>query len=171
MSQISISVSVTDQRISLLFGGFRITNRGVPQNSKQGRICMLSNLQRLSAENKMKKKVQVGEIREKIKELQKHKVNTFFWIVLLEFPMLYLTFILTQREIPRIAEIPRCTKFYVLKPQLEPRRCSYPNPILVNDMRDEGQLKNMTILDNGVQLVLPPIDHISQGRTTKKGRI
>ena len=52
-----------------IFGGFRITNRGVPQNSKQGRICMLSNLQRLSAENKMKQKVQVGEIREKIKEL------------------------------------------------------------------------------------------------------
>ena len=90
-------------------------------------------------------------------------LNTFFWLVLLEFPMLYLTFILTQREIPRIAEIPRCTKFYVLKPHLEPRRCSYANPSLVNDMRDEGQLEDMTILDNSVQLVLPPIDHISQG--------
>ena len=95
-------------------------------------------------------------------------LNTFFWIVLLELPMLYLTFILTQREIPRIAEIPRCTKFYVLKPQLEPRRRSYANPSLVNDMRDKGHLEDMTILDNGAQLVLPPIDHISQRNREKR---
>ena len=35
-------------------------------------------------------------------------------------------------------------------------------------MRDEGHHEDMTILDNGVQLVLPPIGHISQRNRERK---
>ena len=84
-------------------------------------------------------------------------LNSFFWLLLLEVPMLYLTFILTRREIPRIAEIPRSTKFYVLKPSLEPRRSSYVYTSLVNDIRGHEDGPNCE------ELVLPPIVHIPQG--------
>ena len=35
-------------------------------------------------------------------------------------------------------------------------------------MRDKGQDEDMNILDNGVQLVLPPIDHFSQRNRERK---
>ena len=90
-------------------------------------------------------------------------LNSFFWLLLLEVPMLYLTFIITRREIPRIAEIPRSTKFYVLKPRLEPRRSSYTG--LVNDIRGH---EDGPISDNCEQFVLPPLVHIRQGGFERK---
>ena len=89
-------------------------------------------------------------------------LNSFFWLLLLEVPMLYLTCILTKREIPKIAEIPRSTKFYVRKPRLEPRRSSYANSSLVNDTRDDGDGATCE------QSVLPPIVHVSQGAFERK---
>ena len=92
-------------------------------------------------------------------------LNSFFWLLLLEVPMLYLTFILTRRGIPRIAEIPRSTKFYVLKPRLEPRRSSYVCRSLENDIRGH---KDGPISDDCKQFVLPPTVPIPQGGVERK---
>ena len=62
--------------------------------------------------------------------------------------VVYHFYILTRREIPRLAKIPRPTKFYVLKPHLEPQR----HWGLMNNIRDKGHHKAGTVLDNCVQL-------------------
>ena len=52
------------------------------------------------------------------------KLKCFFWEVFLDLPLPYLTSTLLLSDIPSVPKIPRITKFYVSKPDLEPRRLS-----------------------------------------------
>lgn len=52
------------------------------------------------------------------------KIKCFFWDVFLDLSLTYLTFTILLSDIPTVPKNPRITKFYVSKPNIEPRRFS-----------------------------------------------
>jgi hypothetical protein len=89
-------------------------------------------------------------------------MNTIFWIILLDLPLLRWTILLGMKEIPFVKETPRITKFYVLKPCIEPRRPSFRElktgvstgeDILTPEARMKNQPKQFASNDFGIQIV------------------